>query len=201
MNTNNQDSSLRLAVPSDECSKIPANKPVDSSAPSLQEKQPGHIPIDPAAIDHNLREIPQYPYTNGTGDETRAHLQVSFFPHGFTVSTVLSGDQSEIVDPDGALPAVGGRGHPEKRALHVDFCNPAYAKKAHMKQARVVPTRGEIAIFAAEQIKEIIAIQQKGLPNFPYKLEQVKVLSVDVRSRGTVQPRLFVDGLLMAQEQ
>ncbi|PIL23497.1 hypothetical protein GSI_14808 [Ganoderma sinense ZZ0214-1] len=200
MNTANisKDSSLALAVPPEEYSEIPDNEPVDSLAPKPEEKQPGHIPIDIAAIDPHLREIPQSPYTKGNGDETRAKLRVPFFPHGFTLSAVLSDDLSEIVDADVAIPAVDEKGHPEKRALHIEvFCNPAYARRVHTNQARVISTRGAMAIFAAEQIREII----DDIPNFPYELKQIRVLSIDVRSRGTVQPRLFVDGFVMAQQQ
>lgn len=67
-----------------------------------------------------MREIPQKPYTGGSGEETGANLQVPFFPKGFTVSTVLSGNLGEIVDAGGAIPTVGGKEYPEKRALHIE---------------------------------------------------------------------------------
>lgn len=33
---------------------------------------------------------------------------------------------------------------------------------------------------------------QAKLPKFPYTKDEIKVLSIDIRSRGTVQARIFV---------
>ena len=36
------------------------------------------------------------------------------------------------------------------------------------------------------------SFRQVELPHFPYNLDNIKVLSIDIRSRGTVQARIFV---------
>ena len=71
-------------------------------------------------------------------------------------------------------------------------------------------TRGEFAKFVAKEIQKIvvgssvhsagsqrvlISLAQVDLPKFEYTLDKIKVLSIDVRSRETVQPRIFVEHL------
>ena len=41
---------------------------------------------------------------------------------------------------------------------------------------------------------------QAKLPKFPYTKDEIKVLSIDVRSRGTVQARLFVSAEVFAAQ-
>lgn len=43
--------SIAQAVPQEERMNIPNNEPADALSPNPLEKQPGHIPIDPSAID------------------------------------------------------------------------------------------------------------------------------------------------------
>ncbi len=46
------------------------------------------------------------------------------------------------------------------------------------------------------------SLPQVELSQFPYTLDQIKVVGIDVRSRGTVQPRLCVASEVMdAQAQ
>ncbi|KAI1786709.1 hypothetical protein LXA43DRAFT_755699 [Ganoderma leucocontextum] len=142
----------------------------------------------PKPLTLHLREIPQKPYVNGSGKEKTAGLRIPYFPSGFTVGTALSGDLSEVSDADGAIPMLDGD-RPKKTVLHVEFLNPAYGEKSHMKQRRARSTRGAFATLAAEEIQKIFVALG---PQFPYTLDQIKVLSIDVRSRGTVQPRIFV---------
>ncbi|KAI1781979.1 hypothetical protein LXA43DRAFT_1152811 [Ganoderma leucocontextum] len=185
-------SEIAHAVPLEERLRIPENEPanlpiqdlpeaVDSTPDPLQHQQ-GHIQIDPEAIDPHLREIPQKPYVNGSGKEKAAGLRIPYFPSRFTVGTVLSGDLSEVSDADGAIPTLDGD-RPVKTALHIEFRNSTYGERFQTNQRRRPSTRGAFATRAAEEIQKIL---------FPYSLDQIKVVSIDVRSRGTVQPRIFV---------
>ena len=70
-----------------------------------------------------MREIPQKPYTGGNGEEKKASLQIPYFPNGFTVSTVASGDISEVVDANGAIPTLD-KPSPVKTALRIEVYGP-----------------------------------------------------------------------------
>ncbi|KAM5533391.1 hypothetical protein V8D89_012941 [Ganoderma adspersum] len=173
--TNSDSSELAKAVPLEERSHIPDNKP------TLPDHQKDHIPIGAGEIDYDLWEVLQKPYIHGHRKEKEAKLRIPYFPSGFTVGAVLRGDLSEVSDADELVHAHEGS-RPEKTAVRVE------GGKAHMGQRRTPSARGRFATLAAEEIKKII----DGLTNFPYTLDEIKVLSIDVRSRGTVQPRIFV---------
>ena len=51
------------------------------------------------------------------------------------------------------------------------------------------------SVHAAGSQRVLISLAQADLPNFPYSLDEIKVLSIDARSRETVQPRIFVEYL------
>ena len=42
---------------------------------------------------------------------------------------------------------------------------------------------------------------QAKLPKFPYTKDESKVLSIDMRSRGTMQARIYVDGFALKPEE
>lgn len=90
-----------------------------------------------------------------------------------------------------------------------------YGAPVQTKQRRTPKTRGAFAILAAEEIGKVLVsgwtlhskrsrdidwLLQTQLPQFPYGLDQIKVLSIDVRSRGTVQARLFVSAEVFAAQ-
>ena len=50
----------------------------------------------------------------------------------------------------------------------------------------------------SQMSQKIDSLPQTQLPHFPYGLDHIKVLSIDVRSRGTVQARLFVSAEVFA---
>ncbi|KAM5533410.1 hypothetical protein V8D89_012960 [Ganoderma adspersum] len=199
----NTNSSLAEAVPIEDRLRIPENEPVplliqdvDPPAPNPDHQQ-GHIPMLFEDVDPLLYEIYQKPYDSGLKLKHKPTDRISYFPGGFTVATVLAGDLSEVVNADDDIPTLPGQSWPDKMAFHFEFSDPAYSTPVHTKQRRYPKTRGAFATLAAEEIKKMLI----ELPQFPYALDQIKVVNIDVRSRGTVQARLFISAEVLAQAQ
>nr|VWO96662.1 Uncharacterized protein [Ganoderma boninense] len=199
------ESSIAHGVPLEERLRLPCSTPVslpvqDFSAPAEPPvpDQPahdlplreGHIPIPDDEIDSRLHgfDILQKPYSGGLRKDEAPAKHISYCPSGFTVATVLAGDLSEISGADDPLPTSEGRTWPEKIAFYFEFYNDDYNKPVQMKQRRVPATKGGFAKLAAEEVRNM----RTHLPQFPYALEQIKVVSIEVCSRGTVQARLFL---------
>ncbi|PIL23488.1 hypothetical protein GSI_14799 [Ganoderma sinense ZZ0214-1] len=141
-------------------------------------------------------EIPQKPYDHGLRKDSAPAKSIPYGPGGFTVDTVLSGDLTQISDANAALPTDDGKSWPEKMTFYLEFCHPEYNTPVHRKQRRVLETKGAFAMRAAEEIQAMLA----ELPQFPFRLDQIKVVSIAICSRGTVQPRLFVNGFMLPPE-
>ncbi|KAM5533401.1 hypothetical protein V8D89_012951 [Ganoderma adspersum] len=186
-------SEIAHAVPPEERDHLPNNEP----APL--DHQQGHIQINAGDIESDLWEVLQKPYEKGSGKEKGAGLRIPFFPSGFTAATVLSGKLNEVVDVNGDIPTLEGQSWPKKTAFYFEFCDAAYNTPVQLAQRRVSAplTRGRLATHAAEEIEKMLV----KLPQFPYTLAQIKVLSIDIRSRGTVQARIFVTSEGNAQAQ
>ncbi|PIL23486.1 hypothetical protein GSI_14797 [Ganoderma sinense ZZ0214-1] len=195
-------SEIAGAVPLEERLRVPENQTVQDFPASLEPPPPdqparnlnhpqGDIPVPDEDIDRLLHgpEIPQKPYMNGLLKCQAPAERISYFPGGFTVATVLTGNLSEVSDADNPIPTSEGLTWPVKIAFYFEFCHPEYNTPLKMQQRRVPATRGGFAKHAAEEIQKM---RTDHLPQFPYTLDQIKVVSVEVRSRGTVQARLFI---------
>ncbi|KAI1783348.1 hypothetical protein LXA43DRAFT_1102649 [Ganoderma leucocontextum] len=80
---------------------------------------------DGVAIDSTLHEIPQKPYSNGIGVERDAGIRIDYWSQGFTVGMVLSGDLSEISNPDEIVLGLGGRPWSAKASFHLEVRTPS----------------------------------------------------------------------------
>ena len=58
----------------------------------------------------------------GNGKEKGAGLRIPFFPSGFTVATVLSGNLDEVDDANGDIPTLKGQSWPEKTVFYFEVC-------------------------------------------------------------------------------
>ncbi|KAM5533393.1 hypothetical protein V8D89_012943 [Ganoderma adspersum] len=156
-----------------------------------------HITFDNgAAIDANWHEIRQEPYNGGIGVERGADMRIDYRPHGFTLGMVLAGVFCEISDPDVGVVGLQSARWPEKASFHLEFCEPAFGgpfreQRRVKKGPHHIPTRKTFAMFVAEGMRKML--ERRDLSWFPYTLDEIKIVSIDVRSRGTLQPRIFVD--------
>ncbi|KAM5533409.1 hypothetical protein V8D89_012959 [Ganoderma adspersum] len=142
-------------------------------------------------------EILQKPYTKGLLKGKAPAQSIPYGPGGFTVATVLDDNLTQISDADGALPTDEGQSWPEKMVFHFEFAHPAYDAPVRTKQFRVPKTKGAFAILAVREIQSMLA----QLPQLPFRLDQIRVVRIEICSRGTVQLRIFVDGFMLPPEE